>query len=250
MVFRGVAATPASDCPRCHRESHGSTGDAITWYVHVKLLISITLTGTSAQCGIYYRRLQELPKNYYFVNLSKNQEGLPSVFTTKGSSPPRNPAIVDTSSNTGMISNFRRVQLIVQTIMRSPNAQSAKIFVGNLWKHTTSRSLTEVFSRFGEVVEAVVVKDEYMQGTNEGVGYVTFREPINAQYAVDHMNSVQLDGRTMWVDFARRNKKANHRRGSYRHHIPRLYDATAFISETRSVEECISLYNQRILAAP
>ncbi len=79
---------------------------------------------------------------------------------------------------------------------------SSKIFVGGLAWATTSETLAEVFSQFGEVVESKVIVDRET-GRSRGFGFVTFEDSESAEEAIRAMNGQELDGRTIRVDRAR-----------------------------------------------
>lgn len=76
-----------------------------------------------------------------------------------------------------------------------------KLFIGGLAWATTDSSLREKFEEFGQVEEAVVVKDRE-SGRSKGFGFVTFAEAANADEAVAAMNDQELDGRRIRVDKA------------------------------------------------
>jgi len=77
----------------------------------------------------------------------------------------------------------------------------AKLFIGGLAWHTTDETLREGFSKYGNVEEAVVVKD---RDTNRsrGFGFVRFGSKDEADQALAGMNNVDFDGRTIRVDHA------------------------------------------------
>jgi len=77
----------------------------------------------------------------------------------------------------------------------------AKLFIGGLAWHTTDETLREGFSKYGNVEEAVVVKD---RDTNRsrGFGFVRFGSKEEADQALAGMNNVDFDGRTIRVDHA------------------------------------------------
>lgn len=70
-----------------------------------------------------------------------------------------------------------------------------KLFVGNLSYDTTIETLVEVASAHGKVV------DSY-KPVGKGFGFLTFETAEQAQAALDAMNGMELDGRTLKVDFA------------------------------------------------
>lgn len=77
-----------------------------------------------------------------------------------------------------------------------------KLFVGNLPWSTTSDSLKELFSKFGEVVEAVVITDKFT-GRSKGFGFVTFADEKMAEKAVAEGANMELDGRKIVVNVAK-----------------------------------------------
>jgi RNA recognition motif-containing protein len=89
-----------------------------------------------------------------------------------------------------------------------------KLYVGNLPWSMTNESLKELFSQFGEVVEAVVISDR-MSGRSKGFGFVTFATEEAAQAAVDGMHEKDVEGRKIIVNVARP-KEDRPNRGGYR----------------------------------
>lgn len=76
-----------------------------------------------------------------------------------------------------------------------------KLFVGGLSFDTTEHSMEQCFCKFGQVKEAVVVKDRET-GRSRGFGFVTFTNPDDAKDALHGMNGENLDGRQIRVDLA------------------------------------------------
>ena len=70
-----------------------------------------------------------------------------------------------------------------------------KLFIGGLSWETTIDGLQRYFSRFGEVVDSVVMKNPDT-GRSRGFGFVTFSDPANVD-AVLNSGPHQLDGRTV-----------------------------------------------------
>ncbi|XP_059486986.1 heterogeneous nuclear ribonucleoprotein 27C-like isoform X3 [Neocloeon triangulifer] len=70
-----------------------------------------------------------------------------------------------------------------------------KLFVGGLSWETTQESLHRYFSRFGEVVDCVVMKNSE-SGRSRGFGFVTFSDPGNVGLVLDN-GPHMLDGRTI-----------------------------------------------------
>lgn len=78
---------------------------------------------------------------------------------------------------------------------------SRKLFVGGLdFERTTSESLHNHFSQFGEIVEAIVICDKH-SGRSKGYGFVTFVSDESAHNALLEPNPV-IDGRAANVNIA------------------------------------------------
>ncbi|XXG48691.1 hypothetical protein AAC387_Pa02g3072 [Persea americana] len=79
--------------------------------------------------------------------------------------------------------------------MNSPFGDTTytKVFVGGLAWETQNETLRLHFEQFGEILEAVVIKDKNT-GRSKGYGFVTFRDPGSARRACVEPNPV-IDGR-------------------------------------------------------
>ncbi len=77
-----------------------------------------------------------------------------------------------------------------------------KVYVGNLPFKVGDRELKEMFSSYGEVTEAVVIKDRY-SGRSKGFGFVTFSDDAAGQKAIEEMNEKEVEGRALKVNEAR-----------------------------------------------
>ncbi|RMX73598.1 hypothetical protein D0869_13447 [Hortaea werneckii] len=71
---------------------------------------------------------------------------------------------------------------------------------GLAW-HTDDQTLRSKFEEFGQVDEAIVVKDRDT-GRSRGFGFVRFAEESAAENAIAQMNNVEFDGRQIRVDKA------------------------------------------------
>ena len=74
----------------------------------------------------------------------------------------------------------------------------SKIFVGGLDFKLTSDELKEHFMRFGEVSDAIILKDIYT-GQSRGFGFVTFAAPESAKAAIAGVNGASFQGRPLTV---------------------------------------------------
>ena len=79
---------------------------------------------------------------------------------------------------------------------------STKIFVGNLPYTVSDKDLSELFSPYGEISEAVVIKEKH-SGRSKGFGFVTFINKESADKAVSEMNDKEFQGRSIKVSEAR-----------------------------------------------
>ena len=76
---------------------------------------------------------------------------------------------------------------------------SKKLFVGSLSWNTTDEGLRRAFEKFGEVLEAKVIKDRETD-RSRGFGFVSFANPKDAMDAMAAMDGQELDGRTIKVN--------------------------------------------------
>ncbi|XP_063233663.1 heterogeneous nuclear ribonucleoprotein 27C isoform X35 [Bacillus rossius redtenbacheri] len=73
--------------------------------------------------------------------------------------------------------------------------QEIKLFVGGLSWETTQENLQRYFTRYGEVIDCVVMKNSE-SGRSRGFGFVTFSDPANVSLVLQN-GPHQLDGRTI-----------------------------------------------------
>lgn len=77
-----------------------------------------------------------------------------------------------------------------------------KLYVGNLPWSIDDSKLKDLFAQFGEIVEAVVIKDRY-SGRSKGFGFVTFATEESAAQAETEMAGKDVDGRKVVVNVAK-----------------------------------------------
>ncbi|KAI4348929.1 hypothetical protein L6164_009590 [Bauhinia variegata] len=77
-----------------------------------------------------------------------------------------------------------------------------KLFVGGLSSYTAEKGLSEAFSRYGQVIEAKIVTDR-VSDRSKGFGFVTFASEDEAENAISEMNGKALNGRVIFVDYAK-----------------------------------------------
>lgn len=88
-----------------------------------------------------------------------------------------------------------------------------KIYVGNLPFTATSESLSEVFSRFGDVSSSKIIMDRET-GRSKGFGFVEMNDGEAADSAISQLNGSDLGGRALTVNEARPMEK---RENNFRH---------------------------------
>jgi len=79
---------------------------------------------------------------------------------------------------------------------------SAKLFIGNLDYTVTSEELKQIFSEFGNVIDAVVITDRETR-RSRGFGFVEFGSEDEAKKAVEAMNGKDVKGRKINVNEAK-----------------------------------------------
>lgn len=77
-----------------------------------------------------------------------------------------------------------------------------KIYVGNMPYSVTSDALSDMFSEYGDVDEATVIKDRD-SGRSKGFGFVDMPSDADANRAIKGLNGTQLDNRALVVNQAR-----------------------------------------------
>ena len=77
-----------------------------------------------------------------------------------------------------------------------------KLYVGNLSYEVSEEDLKTVFSAFGPVDSATVVKDTYTR-KSKGFGFVEMSSEENAQAAIAGLHGKELKGRPINVNEAR-----------------------------------------------
>eukprot|EP00455_Lapot_gusevi_P034829 TRINITY_DN3853_c0_g1_i1.p1 TRINITY_DN3853_c0_g1~~TRINITY_DN3853_c0_g1_i1.p1 ORF type:complete len:832 (+),score=192.65 TRINITY_DN3853_c0_g1_i1:132-2627(+) len=78
------------------------------------------------------------------------------------------------------------------------------VFVGDLSRSATEEILTEVFSKYGDVIE-VDVKRDPVTHNNLGYGFVQFKSRAEAATAKQQLDGVEVAGRTIRCGWAQKN---------------------------------------------
>lgn len=86
------------------------------------------------------------------------------------------------------------------------------IYVGNLASDVTEEDLTTLFSEYGQVKEAKVIKDMFSQ-ESRGFGFVEMPANNEALKAIEELNTKELKGKNLTVNEARPRRERGGRRG-------------------------------------
>jgi RNA recognition motif-containing protein len=86
------------------------------------------------------------------------------------------------------------------------------IYVGNLASDVTEEDLTSLFSEYGQVKEAKVIKDMFSQ-ESRGFGFVEMPATAEAQKAIEELNTKELKGKVLTVNEARPRRERGRRGG-------------------------------------
>ena len=77
-----------------------------------------------------------------------------------------------------------------------------KLYVGNLPWSIDDNALKELFSSYGDIEEAVLIKDKF-SGRSKGFGFVTFTDDEAAKKAISEMHEKEVEGRALTVSEAK-----------------------------------------------
>ncbi|XP_035221969.1 heterogeneous nuclear ribonucleoprotein 27C-like isoform X1 [Stegodyphus dumicola] len=128
--------------------------------------------------------------------------------------------------------------------------EAGKIFVGGLSWETTQEKLQEYFSRYGEVVDCVVMKNNET-GRSRGFGFVTFKD-VSCVAKVLSSGPHEVDGRTIDPKVcSSRDSQQTKKSGQY----PKVFlgglppnctetDIRSFFSRYGTVVEVVLMYDQ------
>lgn len=76
------------------------------------------------------------------------------------------------------------------------------IYVGNLPKTADEQTIRNLFAEHGEISEIKLIKDQF-SGELRGFGFIEMPSKAQAQAAIQAINGMELDGRTLIVNEAR-----------------------------------------------
>jgi len=83
-----------------------------------------------------------------------------------------------------------------------------KVYVGNLVYSATSKDLINLFSEYGQILEAMIIPDKNEGGKSKGYGFVTFASQDALQRALD-LNGKEYQGRKLVVEKSKSEPEEN-----------------------------------------
>jgi RNA recognition motif-containing protein len=86
------------------------------------------------------------------------------------------------------------------------------IYVGNLSHEVNEEDLQKAFSEFGEVVSVKIIRDQY-NGRSKGFGFIEMPDGIEANAAIEGLNSKEFKGRSIKVNQAKPRSDRSRGRG-------------------------------------
>lgn len=75
------------------------------------------------------------------------------------------------------------------------------VYVGNLSRETNEEQLRAAFSKYGEIVSLIIVRDK-KNGRSRGFGFVGMASEQHARAAIDELHGQVLEGRVLKVNMA------------------------------------------------
>ena len=83
-----------------------------------------------------------------------------------------------------------------------------RIYVGNLPWSVDNDSLRDLFSSYGDVADAVVIRDRET-GRSRGFGFVDLSDDEAGNSAIEAMHGTEIEGRDLVVNQAQERKERN-----------------------------------------
>ncbi|XP_077077641.1 polyadenylate-binding protein 1-like [Siphateles boraxobius] len=89
--------------------------------------------------------------------------------------------------------------------MQERAKEFTNVYIKNFGADVDSKTLTEIFSKFGPTLSVRVMTDE--RGNSRGFGFVSFEKHNDAKQAVDELNRTELSGRHVYVGRAQKRRE-------------------------------------------
>jgi RNA recognition motif-containing protein len=80
------------------------------------------------------------------------------------------------------------------------------IYVGNIAQDVSEEELTNLFTEYGKVSSAKILRDMFTQ-ESRGFGFVEMPSQAEAQKAIDELNTQELKGKKIVVNEARERRE-------------------------------------------
>jgi len=77
-----------------------------------------------------------------------------------------------------------------------------KLYVGNIANGVSEQELSELFSTYGQVLSARIIKDKF-SGESRGFGFVEMGDTDSGQAAIAGLNGADLKGQSLRINEAR-----------------------------------------------
>lgn len=91
---------------------------------------------------------------------------------------------------------------IIAVLNKIQEDNKMKIYVGNLSFKIEEAGLKELFAPYGDVEEAVIIKDKF-SGRSKGFGFVTLADDEAAKKAISELHEKEFEGRKLTVNEAK-----------------------------------------------
>lgn len=101
------------------------------------------------------------------------------------------------SSNSNIFSEIKSAA----GTLSSSTIDPSNVYVGYLPQSVDDAGLNQLFRPFGAITSARIVKD-HITGLSKSYGFVKYRNPTNAAKAVEKMNGMSIEGKTIAVRIA------------------------------------------------
>jgi polyadenylate-binding protein len=103
------------------------------------------------------------------------------------------------------------------------------LYVKDIPKAYTDENLKTLFSEYGKVLSAVVIKENSTDPTNKGFGFVSFEKTEDAKMAEEKLNKFSVEGKELFV--ARALTKQDHKTQMREDRMKRFKDCNLFVKE-------------------
>ncbi|XP_078153660.1 polyadenylate-binding protein 2-like [Carex rostrata] len=140
--------------------------------------------GSVLSCKVVYDECNGKSRQFGFVQMCSDKTAQKAISTLHG-------------SNSTCLSKSLYVAKFVKKGHEKKN-----LYIKNLEDSITSEALKKKFSKFGELVSAVVMRDEH--GNSKGFGFVSFEQSQDAETALSAMNASTWGSKVVYVGFAQK----------------------------------------------